>query len=205
VVAIGLPPLLLPVHLVWLELIIHPVSAIVFQVEPAPPGLMQQPPRSPKAPLLPRGGRAKPWISTFHRLGLRILREEYAAIGYRERFTLFDMRDVEGVIADIARRQLGTNDFDARQLASAISNWKSGLIDPKQALHLVSDPREKAAARCYDEYTKTLRAYNAVDFDDLIALPVALFRNDSGIRFRWQVKLRWLLVDEYQDTNQAQY
>ncbi len=157
------------------------------------------------APLLPRGGRAKPWISTFHRLGLRILREEYAAIGYRERFTLFDMRDVEGVIADIARRQLGTNDFDARQLASAISNWKSGLIDPKQALHLVSDPREKAAARCYDEYTKTLRAYNAVDFDDLIALPVALFRNDSGIRFRWQVKLRWLLVDEYQDTNQAQY
>jgi hypothetical protein len=54
------------------------------------------------APLLPRGGRTKPWISTFHRLGLRILREEYAAIGYRERFTLFDMRDVEGVIADIA-------------------------------------------------------------------------------------------------------
>ena len=157
------------------------------------------------APLLPRGGRTKPWISTFHRLGLRILREEYAAIGYRERFTLFDMRDVEGVIADIARRQLGTNDFDSRQLASAISNWKSGLIDPKQALHLVTDPREKAAARCYDEYTKTLRAYNAVDFDDLIALPVALFRNDSEIRFRWQVKLRWLLVDEYQDTNQAQY
>ena len=157
------------------------------------------------APLLPRGGRAKPWISTFHRLGLRILREEYAAIGYRERFTLFDMRDVESVIADIARRQLGSNDFDARQLASAISNWKSGLISPEQAVSTASDPRDKAAARCFGEYAKTLKAYNAVDFDDLITLPVQLFRADSDLRFRWQVKLRWLLVDEYQDTNSAQY
>ncbi len=155
-------------------------------------------------PLLPKS-RTKPWISTFHRLGLRILREEFAAIGYRDRFTLFDMRDVEGVISDIARRSLGSNEFDARALASAISNWKSGLIQPADAFKLAATPPEKAAARCFVEYAKTLQAYNAVDFDDLIALPVKVFRGDSEIRFRWQVKLRWLLVDEYQDTNHAQY
>jgi len=157
------------------------------------------------APLLPKGGRAKPWISTFHTLGLRILKEEFAAVGYRTRFTLFDARDAEGVIAEIARRELGSTNFDGRALQSRISNWKNALMDPKAALAEAVDPPAKAAAKCYVQYAQALRAYNAMDFDDLICLPVQLFRGDSATLLRWQAQLRWLLVDEYQDTNLAQY
>ncbi|MSQ69246.1 MAG: ATP-dependent DNA helicase Rep [Gammaproteobacteria bacterium] len=157
------------------------------------------------SPLLAHGVRAKPWISTFHTLGLRILREEFAAIGYRAKFTLFDSRDTDGVIADIARRNLGSNDFDVRTLGSHISNWKSSLVEPSQALREAHDPRAIAAARCYAEYANTLLAYNAVDFDDLIVLPVRILRHAAALLLKWQVKLRWLLVDEYQDTNLAQY
>ena len=156
------------------------------------------------APLLKKE-KAKPWISTFHTLGLRILREEYAAIGYRPRFTLFDQRDVESAIADIARRLFGTNNFDAVPLLAAISAWKSTLVDPVSAKKTATDPRAQTAAHCYAEYQQMLQAYNAVDFDDLIALPARLLRDDPALRLKWQVKLRWLLVDEYQDTNLAQY
>ena len=156
-------------------------------------------------PLLPKGNKAKPWISTFHTLGLRILKEEFAAVGYRPRFTLFDARDSEGVIAEISRRELGSTNFDGRALQSRISNWKNALMDPRAALAEATDPPAKAAAICFKHYAQALRAYNALDFDDLICLPVQLFREHSDILLRWQAQLRWLLVDEYQDTNLAQY
>ncbi len=135
-------------------------------------------------PLLPKGSRAKPWISTFHTLGLRILKEEFEAVGYRTRFTLFDARDSEGVIAEIARRELGSTNFDGRALQSRISNWKNALMDPKAALAEAVDPPSKAAAKCYVQYAQALRAYNAMDFDDLICLPVQLFRGDSDTLLR---------------------
>ena len=156
-------------------------------------------------PLLPKGSKAKPWISTFHTLGLRILKEDFATLGYRARFTLFDARDAEGVIAEIARRELGSTNFDARALQSRISNWKNALTEPAAALAEATDPQAKAAAKCYALYAQALRAYNAFDFDDLIGLPVLLFRADRDALTRWQAQLRWLLVDEYQDTNLAQY
>ncbi|MGE3775294.1 MAG: UvrD-helicase domain-containing protein [Gammaproteobacteria bacterium] len=156
-------------------------------------------------PLLPKGTKAKPWISTFHTLGLRILKEDYAAVGYRPRFTLFDARDSEGVIAEIARRELGSTNFDLRALQSRISNWKNALCDPQAARAAAVEPQAKAAAVCYVQYAQALRAYNALDFDDLIVLPVTLLRSDRDALIRWQAQLRWLLVDEYQDTNLAQY
>jgi len=156
-------------------------------------------------PLLPKGTKAKPWISTFHTLGLRILKEDHAAVGYRPRFTLFDARDSEGVIAEIARRELGSTNFDLRALQSRISNWKNALLDPAAARAAAVEPQARAAAVCYAQYAQALRAYNAMDFDDLIALPVALLRADRDTLIRWQAQLRWLLVDEYQDTNLAQY
>lgn len=156
-------------------------------------------------PLLPKGGKAKPWISTFHTLGLRILKEDFALVGYRARFTLFDARDAEGVIAEIARRELGSTNFDGRALQGRISNWKNALTDPAAALAEAVDPAAKAAAKCYTLYAQALRAYNALDFDDLITLPVQIFRSDREALTRWQAQLRWLLVDEYQDTNLAQY
>jgi len=156
-------------------------------------------------PLLPKGTKAKPWISTFHTLGLRILKEDHAAVGYRARFTLFDARDSEGVIAEIARRELGSTNFDLRALQSRISNWKNALIEPPAARAEAAEPQAKAAALCYAQYAQALRAYNAVDFDDLIVLPAMLLRSEREALIRWQAQLRWLLVDEYQDTNLAQY
>jgi len=156
-------------------------------------------------PLLPKGTKAKPWISTFHTLGLRILKDEFAGVGYRPRFTLFDTRDAEGVIAEIARREFGSTSFDVRALHGRISNWKNALTDPPAARAEAVEPQAKAAAVCYAQYAQALRAYNAVDFDDLITLPVTLLRGDRDALIRWQAQLRWLLVDEYQDTNLAQY
>ena len=90
-------------------------------------------------------------------------------------------------------------------IQSRISNWKNALLDPREAMNEATDPQAKAAASCFKHYAQALRAYNALDFDDLICLPVQLFRQDGDALTRWQATLRWLLVDEYQDTNLAQY
>ena len=156
--------------------------------------------------LLRRNARSKPWISTFHTLGLRILREEFEACGLRPRFTLFDARDSEAALADIARRQFGSNTFDTGALQQRISAWKSALWLPEQIpADARADPLGKAAFACYAEYLRTLLAFNAVDFDDLIRMPSLLLRATPGLLLKWQARLPWLLVDEYQDTNEAQY
>jgi ATP-dependent DNA helicase Rep len=158
------------------------------------------------ADLLPKGARVKPWISTFHTLGLRILKEEFEACGLRPRFTLFDARDSEAALADIARRSFGSTTFDIGAIQHRVSAWKSALHEPATVpVEEKSDPLGKAAFACYAEYLRTLQAFNAVDFDDLIRLPSLLLRNSPGTLLKWQARLRWLLVDEYQDTNLAQY
>ncbi len=158
------------------------------------------------AALLKTGSRARPWISTFHTLGLRILKEEYAAVGLRPRFTIFDGRDSEAALADIARRVLGSNTFDTGALQQRISAWKSALLAPEAVpLEAKVDPVGKAAMSCYAEYVRTLQAFNAVDFDDLIGLPSTLLQTTPAMLIKWQARIRWLLVDEYQDTNLAQY
>lgn len=158
------------------------------------------------AALLKLKTRARPWISTFHTLGLRILKEEYAAVGLRPRFTIFDAHDSEAALADIARRTLGSNTFDIGGLQQRISAWKSALLAPVAVpAEASSDPIGKAALSCYPEYLRTLLAFNAVDFDDLIGLPSSLLRSAPELLVKWQARIRWLLVDEYQDTNLAQY
>jgi len=158
------------------------------------------------ADLLTKGSRVKPWISTFHTLGLRILREEFEACGLRPRFTLFDARDSEAALADIARRSFGSTTFDIGALQHRVSAWKSALHEPDTVpVEEKADPLGKAAFACYAEYLRTLQAFNAVDFDDLIRLPSLLLRSSPGTLLKWQARLRWLLVDEYQDTNLAQY
>ncbi len=156
--------------------------------------------------LLKPGTRSRPWISTFHTLGLRILKEEFAAVGLRPRFTIFDSRDSEATLADIARRTLGTNTFEIGPLQQRISAWKSALIPPDAVpLEATVDPAGRAAKACYAEYLRTLQAFNAVDFDDLIRLPSLLLQTMPEMLLKWQARIRWLLVDEYQDTNLAQY
>ncbi len=141
-------------------------------------------------------------ISTFHSLGVRILREEAKALGYKPRFSIFDSADCAGILSEAA----GTVDkATVRILQSLISNWKNALVTPEAARHLATDEHQKLAAHAYLSYEATLKAYQAVDFDDLIGLPVKLFTEHPEIADKWQNRLRYLLVDEYQDTNACQY
>ncbi len=141
-------------------------------------------------------------IATFHSLGLRMVREEAKTLGYKPGFSIFDSADCLGIINELS----GTTDKGKlRWLQTTISLWKNGLISPKQALDDAKDEEEALAARVYIDYANALHAYQAVDFDDLIRLPVTLLQDNADIRQKWQDKFRHILVDEYQDTNTAQY
>ena len=141
-------------------------------------------------------------ISTFHSLGVRILREEAKALGYKPKFSIFDSTDCYGIVSELAG---SVDKATIRKLQSVISNWKNALISPDLALKNAQDETEALAARAYTSYSATLKAYQAVDFDDLISLPVELFEQHPEILSKWQSRLRYLLVDEYQDTNACQY
>ena len=144
-------------------------------------------------------------VSTFHNLGLNIIRRESKILGYKSNFTIFDSEDSRALIKELMLRD-GELDTDLLDLVqNQISNWKSGLIEPWRALELAESDAEKIWALVYEKYNKALLAYNAVDFDDLIRLPARLFQSEPEILNRWRQKIRYLLVDEYQDTNSSQY
>ncbi|MGZ3240578.1 MAG: UvrD-helicase domain-containing protein [Burkholderiaceae bacterium] len=141
-------------------------------------------------------------VSTFHSLGVNILRREAANLGLKDRFSIMDSDDCFSLVQDLA---VTTDKQLIRRIQTAMSLWKNGLISPDDALKNAVDEDEAQAARIYRSYVATLSAYQAVDFDDLIRLPVELFRSNEEVRDKWQRKLRYLLVDEYQDTNTCQY
>lgn len=143
-------------------------------------------------------------VSTFHNLGLNIIRQECHALGYKENFSIMDASDSKLILKDLMKKQqLDEEELDGVQWV--ISNWKNQHINPEQALAKAENNLEQANAILYSYYQKQLKAYNAVDFDDLISLPVRLFEEQPDILTKWQNKVRYLLVDEYQDTNAAQY
>jgi ATP-dependent DNA helicase Rep len=174
-------------------------------------------------------------VSTFHSLGMNILRAEAKLLGYKPQFSIFDSSDTWKIFSELAS---SADKQEIRDIQTQISNWKSAFISPEQAMEMADRgetkvrPRHGAAeptgagvaashllpqtagsasnvskvhARIYARYQDTLRAYQAVDFDDLIHLPVVLFKQYPEALLRWQLKLRYLLVDEYQDTNDCQY
>jgi len=141
-------------------------------------------------------------ISTFHALGLRIVRAEAKALGLRAGFSILDPGDIEPIVAELCAT---ADRARARAAQWRISAWKNALVAPAQALAKASSDDELAAARAYAQYGDALAAYQAVDFDDLIALPVTLFERDAEARERWRKRYAHVLVDEYQDTNPAQY
>jgi ATP-dependent DNA helicase Rep len=144
-------------------------------------------------------------VSTFHSLGLNILRRETAALGYRPNFSILDSDDSTGLVRDLLRKEF-SDDTQVNAVHWQISNWKNAMIDPEQAVALADGDAVKAlAAGLYAQYQRHLKAYNAVDFDDLIFLPVSLFKQRPDILDAWQNRIRYLLVDEYQDTNTGQY
>jgi len=143
-------------------------------------------------------------VSTFHNLGLNILRKELKEIGYKPGFTIFDAADTATLIKELTRKDHeATEDMD--QARWQISRWKNDFISPDQAIKQAQNDLEFAQAKLYAHYQRMLRAYNAMDFDDLIVEPVHLFMDKPEVLARWQEKLRYLLIDEYQDTNTCQY
>ena len=144
-------------------------------------------------------------VSTFHNLGLNIIRKEHKALGFKPGFSVFDNQDTRALLKELMSRELADNDDSLDFIQHVISNWKNDMLLPETALQMVRNDQEMLAARVYFHYNRTLQAYNAVDFDDLVLLPVQLFHNNQDALERWQKKIHYMLVDEYQDTNSTQY
>lgn len=144
-------------------------------------------------------------ISTFHTLGLNIIRREYKHLGLKAGFSLFDDQDQMALLKELTEKQLDGDKDLLRQLLSTISNWKNDMLTPAQAKAHAQGEQQQLFALCYEMYQTQMQAYNALDFDDLILMPVKLLRTNEEVRLKWQARIRYLLVDEYQDTNTSQY
>ncbi|MGL4766951.1 MAG: UvrD-helicase domain-containing protein [Formosimonas sp.] len=141
-------------------------------------------------------------ISTFHSFGVHFLRAEAKHLNLKEKFSILDQDDCFSILQELCAT---TDKALIKTMQSTISLWKNAQTTPEQALREAKDQDELQFARVYANYNATIAAYQAVDFDDLIRLPVELLQNNEEVRNRWQAKLRYILVDEYQDTNTVQY
>lgn len=144
-------------------------------------------------------------VSTFHTLGLNIIKSEVKALGLKSGFSLFDDKDTMALLNDLTEHSLDGDKDQLKLLQSCISNWKNDLLTPDMLLKKATSQGEKEFAGYYQQYQNHLKAYNALDFDDLIMLPTLLLKANEAARTKWQSRIRYLLVDEYQDTNTSQY
>ena len=141
-------------------------------------------------------------VCTFHALGVRMMRQDGAALGLKPQFSIVDSDDVTGILKDCGG---STDAATARQWQWTISRWKSSGLDAAQAEAQAADDNERITARIMARYEERLSAYQSVDFDDLIALPLKLLQQHPSVRQKWQDAFGHVLVDEYQDTNATQY
>ena len=150
------------------------------------------------------GRRAKEvLVCTFHALGVRMVREDGHVLGLKPNFSILDADDVTAILKDCAG---GTTDLaTARQWQWRISAWKNQGWDARRALAMAQDDHERSVALLMQRYEERLSAYQSVDFDDLIGLPMRLLKHHDAVREKWQRLLGHVLVDEYQDTNATQY
>ncbi len=144
-------------------------------------------------------------VSTFHTLGLNIIKSEVKALGLKSGFSLFDDKDTMALLNDLTEHSLDGDKDQLKLLQSCISNWKNDLLTPDMLLKKATSQGEKEFAGYYQQYQNHLKAYNALDFDDLIMLPTLLLKANEAARTKWQSRIHYLLVDEYQDTNTSQY
>ena len=147
-------------------------------------------------------------VSTFHQFGLQFLRYELIHTPLKGNFSIMDSEDSKRLLMDLMIRD-NMSGAESRELVGKaikiISDWKNNLIPPEKAADTLNDPEDMLFVTLYELYERNLRAYNAVDFDDLIVLPTKILQENTQLRDKWQNRIRYLLVDEYQDTNTAQY
>ncbi len=147
-------------------------------------------------------------VSTFHQFGLQFLRYELLHTPLKGNFSIMDSDDSKRLLMELMMRD-NLSGAESRELVAKaikkISDWKNDLVEPDKAMETLEDPEDMIFANLYALYERNLRAYNAVDFDDLIVLPTKILRDNTQVRDKWQARIRYLLVDEYQDTNTAQY
>jgi len=141
-------------------------------------------------------------VTTFHSLGLKILKQEAHHLGYKSNFSILDSYDSAKIISDIIKT---TDKSAVKALQNQISLWKNAFITPETLLAAATDNLDLQNASVFRQYQDTLKTYQAVDFDDLIKLPIELFETNMEVLFKWQQKIHYLLIDEYQDTNICQY
>lgn len=144
-------------------------------------------------------------VSTFHTLGLKFIKTEFQAFGFKPNISIFDTEDCLVLLRELL---CNTSDEHKEKLEiylKHISRWKGMGLSPEQSMASAKNAFESQCAMLYEQYQRHLKTYNAVDFDDLILLPLQLLRNNPEIREKWQNRVRYLLVDEYQDTNTSQY
>ena len=147
-------------------------------------------------------------VSTFHTFGLNLLRLELKNLPLKANFSILDADDCKRILMDLMQRDNMSGAESKELIAKAmkkISDWKNDLVLPEQAHSTCETVDDVQLAHLYQLYERNLRAYNAVDFDDLIVMPTRLLQENAEVRDKWQNRVRYLLVDEYQDTNTAQY
>ena len=152
------------------------------------------------------GQPAGMWAGTFHSTGARMLRATAPLVGRSSNFTIYDEDDTLGVVKRVMEgRGLSPREWTPKAIHSAISDAMNALVSPAEYTRLAHDPLSRAAAAVYADLEATLRAHNAVTFDDLLVLPVQVLTAHADRRTAYQARFRYVLVDEYQDTNRAQY
>ncbi len=145
-------------------------------------------------------------ISTFHSFGLKILKENCELLGYEKNFTIIDSDDSLSIIKKIMKElNIDANKYNPKAIKNVISNNKNEIIDPEKYSLYVNTDFDEIALEVYRKYEKSLKINNAVDFDDLLILPLKLFNNNPGVLQKYQEKYKYVFIDEYQDTNEPQY
>lgn len=145
-------------------------------------------------------------VSTFHSFGLKLLRENYNELGYDKNFTIMDSDDSLTVIKKIMKdMNIDPKQVNPRAVRNEISGCKNEIMTPDDYEKLAAGKFEKTVLEVFKKYEKTLKSNNAVDFDDLLILPIKLFRENKPILEKYQERFKYILIDEYQDTNEAQY
>ncbi len=145
-------------------------------------------------------------ISTFHSFGLKLIKENYNLLGYSNNFTILDSDDSQTIVKKIMKElNIDINKFNPKAIRNSISNNKNELIDANSYEKFVRTPYDEVVKDVYQKYERNLKLNNAMDFDDLLVLPLKLFNENKDVLQKYQEKYKYIFIDEYQDTNEPQY